>query len=142
MNTTNISTLDFSREQPIPFLVLISVQFTLGIPGNILVVVAVVKHKKLWLPGNIILASLAIADTITLLAFVVRIAEYTLKVYHIFEIWIPMCYLSNYLGLFGGGANIANLCLSSCDRFVAVRFPFAYRNKMKLQKMLYIVFFL
>ena len=56
----NRSLYNFDDDQTVEFQVLRMIQVFIGLVGNTMVIIAVVRNNKLHLPGNVILVSLAL----------------------------------------------------------------------------------
>ena len=122
---------EFPYETNIVYLITKCSEACLGLVGNILTITAVIIYKKLHTGSNMLILSLALSDTISLIMPLIATIENIFKYYQVLDVAPVICYLAIFLGLIGGLSNAHGICLMAFDRFLAVKFPIFYRNKMK-----------
>ena len=77
------------------------IQFIIGIIGNTLTCIIILKYKRLRTPSNILLWSIALSDIISCLIAPFITFVTLLKIYHQFELWGYTCCFIIYLSLAG-----------------------------------------
>lgn len=100
--------------------------------GNLLVIVAVSRFRKLRTVTNTMILSLALSDLlIGILVMPFNISNDTL---HYWPYGQTMCHLYHSFDVLGSTASILNLCMISLDRFWAVTNPIAYPRLMSRRR--------
>ena len=129
---------DFTKlyEPNLVFHIIKCTECILGLFGNILTILAVIKFDKLKTGSNVILLSIACSDICTLSAFILESSADLVAYLEYMAFWRPFCHTLMTLGYFGGIINAHGICFTACDRFIAVKYPLFYRNKMKFYKWL------
>ena len=93
--TTTATSLEY--ETSLGFKIVRMMQFVLGISGNILIIIVITKYKKLHLPGNIILISIAASDVITSINAPIVIGEEAAMKEGNSSWLTPFCYIRSFL---------------------------------------------
>ncbi len=122
-NHVGLATVEFL----VPIVVLILFNLVVII-GNVLVIAAVVTHKKLRTATNAFIMSLAVADLmlgVTVLPF--SSANEVLRYWPFGTIW---CSVWLAVDVWMCTASILNLCAISMDRYLAITRPFKYPRLM------------
>ena len=132
-NSTAYTTLEEdTNTEPnyLSLLLFILVLFTVF--GNILVVIAISRFRKLRTVTNQMILSLAIAD----LLIGVTVMPFNIS-NDVLEYWPygqAMCHVWHSLDVLGSTASILNLCMISLDRYWAVTNPIAYPRLMSKRR--------
>ncbi|XP_008688576.1 5-hydroxytryptamine receptor 2B [Ursus maritimus] len=92
------------------------------IGGNILVILAVSREKKLQYATNYFLMSLAVADLLVGL-FVMPIALLTIMFEAMWPLPLVLCPVWLFLDVLFSTASIMHLCAISVDRYIAIKKP-------------------
>ena len=96
----------------------------IGVLGNIFVIVAIIRFKVFHTPSYFILISLSAADLLSLLAIPLEL------VMHLTTdgaAYAYGCYIIWYTSVLGAYMNVNTICVTSVDRFIAVKFPIVHR---------------
>ncbi|XP_058023834.1 LOW QUALITY PROTEIN: neuromedin-U receptor 2 [Ahaetulla prasina] len=115
--------------------------FIVGVSGNLLVCLVILKHRNMKTPTNCYLFSLAISDLLVLLFGM------PLEVY---EMWSNYPFLFGLVGCYFKTAFFETVCFASIliitmvsiERYIAVLHPFPARLKNTQQRALRIIFIL
>ncbi|XP_067239359.1 trace amine-associated receptor 13c-like [Chanodichthys erythropterus] len=100
----------------------------LTVCGNLLVIITVSHFKQLHTPANILILSLAVSDLLTGL-FVIPFHLILL----IESCWISgtaMCSVFNFVTFLATSVSVHTVALIAVDRFLALRLPFLYSEKI------------
>ncbi|XP_051732302.1 trace amine-associated receptor 13c-like [Ctenopharyngodon idella] len=100
----------------------------LTVCGNLLVIISVSHFKQLHTPANILILSLAVSDLLTGL-FVMPFHLILL----IESCWISgpvMCLVFNFVTFLATSVSVHTVALIAVDRFLALRSPFVYSEKI------------
>ena len=121
------------QEQNLPLLVIkgilvVNIIIT-AILGNVLVIASVRRHRKLRVPTNRYVVSLAAADLLVAICAMTFNASVLLSGKWIFGRF--MCDMWNSLDVYFSTASILHLCCISVDRFYAILRPLEYPAIMK-----------
>ena len=125
------SSTSYPYEDNIPFNVVKVIEGIVGTFGNVLTIIAIIRFKKLQTGSNLLLGNLAFSDLISLLAVFLTVMLAFMKHIQYYDNWIHLCYFMLYCGFLGGNTNLCGICFTAFDRFLAVKFPIFYRNKVK-----------
>ncbi|KAL4239049.1 Serpentine type 7TM GPCR chemoreceptor Srx [Mactra antiquata] len=119
-------------------LILVAVLVPFILCSNILVIFCVVKFRRLQVPTNFFIVSLATADIVIAI---------TLPVYVIFEL-TPLqviddtsCLAAHRFMMTAGGVSILTLATIAYDRYIAIGYPLKYIQLMKRKKVFGMVLF-
>ncbi|ELU17981.1 hypothetical protein CAPTEDRAFT_45276, partial [Capitella teleta] len=98
-----------------------------GVPGNVLTIIAYIKHAKLWNPTNLLILSQTIGDLLTCLTgplyFVFNYSEAGMVVTSSYKY---LCLMSLGSLMISIQSSITNILALSTERFIAVYFPYRY----------------
>ncbi len=119
----NVSSIDiqlFIRKEPSFYIILMG-EVSLGLIGNSIFLLIVLRMKAVTPNMYIIMSSLSITDVIGVLAFAETIVrDHFIKYYNI---QYEMCRIATFLSSTSVASNIYHVLIMSFDRFIAVRFP-------------------
>ena len=119
----NVSSTDvqlFIRKDPSFYIVLMG-EVSLGLMGNCIYLLTVLRMKSVTSNMYIIMSSLSITDVIGALAFAETIVrDHFIKYYNI---QYEMCRIATFLSSTSIASNTYHVLIMSFDRFIAVRFP-------------------
>lgn len=93
--------------------------------GNALVILAILKNKKLQLPRNTLLCSLAVIDLLSPLIRVLPMAISTMKGKWLFG--CTCCVTLSATGVFFCSASILHLCAITIERYISITYPLKSR---------------
>ncbi|XP_067655085.1 histamine H2 receptor-like [Haliotis asinina] len=97
----------------------------LSLVGNILVLAAIIKSRRLHTTSNVYICALAVTD---IFISVVHTVKYTLRALKIDLSFIPCC-VAVGMSVLGCSTNLMLIEAISMDRFYALYWPFKYRKK-------------
>ncbi|XP_038055962.1 octopamine receptor 2-like [Patiria miniata] len=119
--------------QTILAMVSVSLLTILTIFGNVLVIIAVVKYKRLQIPSNYILVNLAVADVSVAvfapLVFVVELLGYLVT--NVYLCILPYCLVT-----LGCGVSLLSLGIVAYDRYAALVKPLKYYQHVTMRRVL------
>ena len=124
------------NEYIIASLVCISVPFILS--SNVMVVTSVAKYKRLQIPTNYFITSLAIADIVVAFALPFYVVVELMPVY-IYNDYV--CLASNRVLTAAGGVSILTLAIIAFDRYTAIMNPLEYISLMTSRKIIGCILF-
>ncbi|NXO19669.1 NMUR2 protein, partial [Cisticola juncidis] len=107
----------------LPMALVYSVIFLVGVTGNFLVCLVILKHRTMKTPTNYYLFSLAVSDLLVLL-FGMPLEVYEMWSNYPFLLGPAGCYLKTALFETVCLASVLSVTALSAERFVAVRHPF------------------
>ncbi|GMT06941.1 hypothetical protein PENTCL1PPCAC_29115, partial [Pristionchus entomophagus] len=105
------------------------------IAGNCLVVAAVCTKKYLRNPTGYLIISLAIADLIVGIA-VMPLNSLFEMTHHVWLLGLTSCDIWHALDILASTSSIWNLCIISIDRYLGVRDPIGYRERVSKKRIL------
>ncbi|GMR63051.1 hypothetical protein PMAYCL1PPCAC_33246, partial [Pristionchus mayeri] len=105
------------------------------IAGNCLVVAAVCTKKYLRNPTGYLIISLAIADLIVGIA-VMPLNSLFEMTHHVWLLGLTACDIWHALDILASTSSIWNLCIISIDRYLGVRDPIGYRERVSKKRIL------
>ncbi|XP_046560048.1 melanocyte-stimulating hormone receptor-like [Haliotis rubra] len=109
----------------ITFCVLVFMISLLSLVGNILVLAAIIRSRRLHTTSNVYVCALAVTD---IFITVVHAVKYTLRALEVNLSFIPCCVIVG-MSLLGCSTNLMLIEAISVDRFYAIYWPFKYRKK-------------
>ena len=106
--------------------------------SNVMVVISVLKFKRLQIPTNYFITSLAIADILIAVAlpFYVTVELTPMRVSD-----DALCLAANRVLMTAGGVSILTLATIAYDRFTAITYPLEYIMLMTKRKIFILVIF-
>ena len=100
--------------------------------GNLVVIIAIVKHRKLHTVTNYMILSLAVSDLI------MGVATMPVAIVYLYlQEWLfgrVTCHLWHSSDVFASTASILNMCVISLDRYWAVTAPISYPRLMSKKR--------
>ncbi|KAF8355048.1 dop-4, partial [Pristionchus pacificus] len=105
------------------------------VAGNCLVVAAVCTKKYLRNPTGYLIISLAIADLIVGIA-VMPLNSLFEMTHHVWLLGLTSCDIWHALDILASTSSIWNLCIISIDRYLGVRDPIGYRERVSKKRIL------
>ncbi|GMT35775.1 hypothetical protein PFISCL1PPCAC_27072, partial [Pristionchus fissidentatus] len=105
------------------------------VAGNCLVVAAVCTKKYLRNPTGYLIISLAIADLIVGIA-VMPLNSLFEMTQHVWLLGLTACDIWHALDILASTSSIWNLCIISIDRYLGVRDPIGYRERVSKKRIL------
>lgn len=117
-------------------ILLIAIAFV-GVISNLAVIIAITINRNLRTPTNFLILNLSCADFLEcLVAMPARIVP---SLQSRSSMRIP-CHVTLCLSMIFGGASRMNTVLIAIDRFVAIKWPFWYKEKVNDRFLLIVVF--
>ncbi|XP_048241515.1 histamine H2 receptor-like [Haliotis rufescens] len=104
--------------------VLVMVISIISLAGNILVLTAIIKSRRLHTTSNVYICALAVTD---IFICVIHALKYTLRAVEVNLSYIPCCIVVA-MSTFGCATNLMLIEVISLDRFYAIYWPFKYRK--------------
>lgn len=117
---------------------LVSIFVPIILCSNVMVVTSVIKYKRLQIPTNYFITSLAIADIVIAVAlpFYVTVELTPMRVSD-----DALCLAANRVLMAAGGVSIITLAVIAYDRFTAITYPLEYIMLMTKRKISILVIF-
>ncbi|KAH3827412.1 hypothetical protein DPMN_129349 [Dreissena polymorpha] len=104
--------------------------------GNLMVIISVAKFKRLHIPTNYFLTSLAVADVLVAAA----LPFYALAELHHLDMGdSSLCIVVNRVLMTAGGVSVMTLAVNACDRYTAIMNPLEYILIMKPRRIAVLV---
>lgn len=115
---------------------LVSIFVPIILCSNVMVVTSVIKFKRLHIPTNYFITSLALADIVIALAlpFYVTVELTPMRVSD-----DAACLAANRVLMTAGGVSILTLAIIAYDRYTAITYPLEYIMLMTKRKILILV---
>ncbi|XP_043925852.1 neuromedin-U receptor 2-like [Protopterus annectens] len=122
----------------LPMSLIYAVIFVVGVTGNLLVCIVIVKHRNMKTPTNYYLFSLAISDLLVLI-FGMPLEIYEMWNHYPFLFGAVGCYFKTALFETVCFASILNVTIVSIERYVAIVHPFRAKSDSTRKRALRII---